>query len=87
MTQKRRRRRLAVITAYLITGAIVLQLGPVCSVAATTSLSALPWSMLVDANGRLFGIFQVCNVSNTTTGTTTGSTTAALTGDLIFGCP
>jgi hypothetical protein len=87
MIRNLRRRRTAKIAALLMTGAIVLQLGPLCSLAGSTALSALDLTPLLDANGKLFGIFQLCN--NSTTSITTGTTTTSVAtgGDLIFHCP
>jgi hypothetical protein len=94
MISNLRRRRTAKIAALLMTGAIVLQLGPLCSLAGSTALSALDLTGLLDSNGKLFGLFQLCgNTQNSTSvainGSTAGSTTTNLggSGDLIYHCP
>jgi hypothetical protein len=76
-----------VLAAYLVTGAIVLQLGPVCAMAANTGIVAFDFNTLVDANGKLFGIFQVCNVTGVTNSNTVSGTTVTTGGNLLTDCP
>jgi hypothetical protein len=94
MTRNPRSRRTAKIAALLMTGAIVLQLGPLCSLAGSTALSALDLTGLLDSNGKFLGLFQLCSNTQSSTsidvnGSTAGSTTTSLggSGDLIYHCP
>jgi hypothetical protein len=86
MARKPRRRRTAILAAYLITGAIVLQLGPVCATAANTAIVAFDFGKLVDAQGYLFGVFQVCG-GGQTDAVTTPTGTISTNGNLIWDCP
>lgn len=89
MDLKRRRRRTAVIAAFLMTGAIVLQVGPFCSLAANTGVAALDLGPLLYPNGSLFGVFNLCGNPDVVNVDATGATisTVGFADDLVFNCP
>ncbi len=92
MIGKRRRRRSTVLAAYLICGAIVLQLGPMCSMLGNTGIAAFDFSIFLDENEMLFGLFNVCGVPNTLRVDEdgiplTGATIQNSEDDFIFDCP
>jgi hypothetical protein len=92
MIGKRRRRRSSVLAAYLICGAIVLQLGPMCSVVGNTGIAAFDFSMLLDENESLFGLFYPCGRPNTLRVDENGDPIAGAEienteDDMIYDCP
>lgn len=61
----KRRLRIAVLAGYLATGAIVLQLGPFCTMASSTATTGVAQSgFLIDPNGNFLGLVPVCGVPN-----------------------
>jgi hypothetical protein len=90
MDQKRRRRRTAAIVALLATGAIVLQVGPVCSLFAGSGVAAFDTSLLLDSNEMLFGVFKVCGTPDVQYVDSSGNPVGTVQNgadDLIFHCP
>lgn len=63
MARSKRRRRIGLIAGFLMTGAIVLQIGPLCAVAGGTGLVSAAGTF-IDSEGRLFGLFDVCGQEN-----------------------
>jgi len=100
MVRNRRRRRIGLIAGYLMTGAIILQLGPACIMAGGTAMGS-SIGTLIDANGRFLGLFNVCGQPNvvyvdaqgvpTDSDTTEGGATVVVVDfrgdDLMYGCP
>lgn len=100
MVRTKRRRRIGLIAGYLMTGAIMLQLGPACIMAGGTAMASSV-STLIDGNGRLLGLFNVCGQPNIVyvdaQGIPTDSSASEAGGtvvtvdfsgdDLMFGCP
>lgn len=97
---RRKRHLRRVIAAYLVTGAIVMQLGPVCSLAGGMGLASSAGT-LIDANGRLLGLFNVCGAQDIVYTDAQGIPTGSVTDtsgntkisvlyagdDLMNGCP
>jgi hypothetical protein len=101
MVRNKRRRRIGLIAGYLVTGAIILQLGPLCTLAGSTALGSSIGS-LIDTNGRFLGLLNVCGqqdivyvdaqgVPTDTETPASGSGTVPVVvnngDDLMYGCP
>jgi hypothetical protein len=86
-----RRRRTAKIAAYLLTGAFLLQLGgPACAMLGSTAIAGFDFGALMDNNGKLFGLFNVCGVPNyeyVDANNVPVSSVLNTGDDLIFDCP
>lgn len=90
MARKRRGGKTALLAAYLLTGALVLQIGPMCSMLTTFGAAAFDFSTLLDENERFLGVFAPCGVPNTITVDEQGIPTGEVQNsedDLIFDCP
>lgn len=90
MARSKRRRRIGLIAGFLMTGAIVLQIGPLCAVAGGTGLVSAAGTF-IDSEGRLFGLFDVCGQQDVvyvnSQGVPTSSTVSFEEDDLMRGCP
>lgn len=86
----RRLRRKVKLAGYLATGALVLQFGQACTIFNSVATAGIGTSgFLIDNNGSLFGIFNVCGQQNIQTVTPEGVPVNLLNteDDLMFGCP
>lgn len=85
----KRRTRIAFLAAYLSIGGIVVQLAGCFDIAATTGLASLDVSLLTDAEGRLFGVFNVCGIPDILVVDQNGVPIDILNteDDLVFNCP
>lgn len=92
----KRRLRIAVLAGYLATGAIILQLGPFCTIANTTTTAGLSQSgFFIDENGNFLGLLPVCGIQNVLVGRQQSDNPgdiifdpiANTEDDLMFGCP
>ena len=91
----KRRLRIAVLAGYLATGAIVLQLGPFCAIANTTTTAGLSQSgFFIDENGNFLGLLPVCGTPAVLVGREQADSSeiifdpiANTEDDLMFGCP
>lgn len=92
----KRRLRIAVLASYLATGAIVMQLGPFCTIASTTSTAGLSQSgFFIDENGNFLGLLPVCGTPNVVVGREQPNNPddivfepiANAEDDLMVGCP
>ncbi len=92
----KRRLRIAVLAGYLATGAIVLQLGPFCAIANTTTTAGLSQSgFFIDENGNFLGLLPVCGTPAVLVGREQADNPdeiifdpiANTEDDLMFGCP
>ena len=89
MKLKKRRARLLVLAGYLAIGGLVTQLGACWIVGANTLIAPVTTS-LIDTNGKLFGLFNMCGVPDTITrDTATGvfGTVQNTEDDLLTVCP
>lgn len=87
----RRSRRISVIARYMAVGAIITQLGPLCTIGNSALTSGIGRSgVLIDPEGRLFGVLNVCGTPNIqgvdADGNAIGDTINA-GDDLLYGCP
>ncbi len=90
MARKRRGGRTAVLAAYLVTGALILQIGPMCSMLSTFGVAAFDFSTLLDENERFLGVFAPCGVPNTIEVDELGRPIGEIQNtedDLIYDCP
>lgn len=92
----KRRLRIAVLASYLATGAIVMQLGPFCTIASSTSTAGIAQSgFLIDENGNFLGLLPVCGTPDVLIGRESANNPADIVfepianteDDLMFGCP
>jgi len=92
----KRRLRIAVLASYLATGAIIMQLGPFCTVAGSTATAGAAQSgFFIDANGNFLGLLPVCGTPDVQIGREAANNPADITfdpiqntqDDLMFGCP
>ncbi len=92
MKRMTRRRRTVLLATYLLAGSFILQLGPVCSLAATQGLTSFDVSLLLGEDESLFGlgIWYPCGEPNIRqydqNGIPVGDVINA-EDDLIVGCP
>ena len=64
MTRVKKRGRLVVLASYLVTGALLLQLGGCLTMALQTGVTAFDFSRLLDDNDLIMGIFAPCGAQN-----------------------
>jgi len=92
----KRRLRIAVLASYLATGAIIMQLGPFCTVASSTATTGVAQSgFLIDGNGNFLGLLPVCGRADVLVGreqpNNPGNVVfdpiAFTEDDLMVGCP
>ena len=92
----KRRLRIAVLAGYLATGAIVMQLGPFCTIASSTTTAGIAQSgFLIDENGNFLGLLPVCGTPNVLVGREQANNPddiifdpiANTADDLMVGCP
>ena len=88
---RRRHKRMARAASYLVTGAIILQLGGFCTIFNTTATTTLGGSgFLIDDNGNFLGVFAVCGLENFIVIDEDGIPQGEVQDtedDLLFGCP
>ncbi len=58
------RRRVALLAAFVLSGAFMMQLGPCFSMLLNTSAAAYDAGTLLDEDGLLLGIFAPCGQPN-----------------------
>ena len=82
------RRRWLSLAAYLTTGAVIAQLSACYTIAGTTIAPGTS-ELLIDANGRVLGIFNVCGVADVQLIDADGVPGPVLftEDDLMHGCP
>ncbi len=56
----KRQRRTATVAALLMTGAIVLQVGPACAMLGNLGLASFDFSTVLDENEQFLGLFSPC---------------------------
>jgi hypothetical protein len=92
----KRRLRFAVLAGYLATGAIVMQLGPFCTIASSTTTAGIAQSgFLIDGSGNFLGLLPVCGTPDLLIGRESANNPADVIfdpianteDDLMFGCP
>ncbi len=88
----RKQRRIRILASYLATGAIILQLGPLCTMVNTTLTTGVSTSgFLLDDNGDLFGLpfLNMCGQPDFQEVDEFGVPGPVQQGedDLMFGCP
>lgn len=92
----KRRLRIAVLASYLATGAIIMQLGPFCTIASSTTTAGVAQSgFLIDENGNFLGLLPVCGTPDLLIGRAADNNPddiefepiANTEDDLMFGCP
>ena len=92
----KRRLRIAVLASYLATGAIIMQLGPFCTIAGSTTTAGVAQSgFLIDENGNFLGLVPVCGTPDVLIGRESANNpndvvfdpVANTEDDLMFGCP
>ena len=90
MKLMKRRGRILVLAGYLAIGGLITQAGACWIIGANTLVGPVS-ANLIDTNGNLFGLFNVCGIPDTiVAGTsTTGTTTAVQNAgdDLVTFCP
>lgn len=93
----KRRLRMTVLAGYLATGAIIMQLGPFCTIASSTTTAGVAQSgFLIDENGNFLGLLPVCGTPNVLVGreqpnnpddVVFEAATRNTEDDLLVGCP
>lgn len=86
----KRRTRLVLLAGYLASGGLVLQLGPVCTLAGSTATTGAASSgVLIDDNGNFLGLFNVCGQPDVLIVDENGVPGDLLNtaDDLMLGCP
>lgn len=87
----KRRRRIATVAALLMTGAIVMQVGPACAMLGNFGLAAFDFSAALDENEQFAGLLSPCGRPNVMYVTEDGIPVTGIvyyTGDdMIFDCP
>ncbi len=84
--------RMRILACYFVTGALVLQLGPLCTMVNSTLTTGVGTSgFLIDNNGNLLGIpfFNMCGQPDIQTVDENGVPLDLLNteDDLMLGCP
>ena len=90
MTNAKRRGRIAVLAAYLMAGAFLMQLGPCMVMGLSTGTAAFNFGSLLDENGVFLGIFAMCGRPNIQYFNADGSPNGGVRyteDDLIYDCP
>ncbi len=91
MKCRNKRRRVSVLAGYILAGAFLLQLGPCISMLLPLGAAAFDVSALLDENGYLFGIFNLCGRTNIQyvdeDGVPTDGDILYTEDDLIWDCP
>ena len=64
MTNAKKRGRIAVLAAYLMAGAFLMQLGPCMVMGLSTGTAGFNFGSLLDQNGVFLGIFAMCGRPN-----------------------
>ena len=64
MRKSKSRRGVAVLAAYLLAGAFLMQLGPCLSMAFNTGVTAFDVGTLLDENELFLGVFAPCGRPN-----------------------
>jgi len=85
----KRKKRVALLSAYLLSGAFLLQLGPCLQMGLAAGAASAPGVFLND-QGQAFGIFNVCGVPNQIAVSPDGLIIGQVLNagdDLVFGCP
>lgn len=87
----RRNRRTIKLAGYLTAGAMVLQVGPACSIINSVVTAGVGSSgLLIDNNGYFLGLFNVCGTPNVIEVDANDVPIGDLQfseDDLMFGCP
>ncbi|MCG8409542.1 MAG: hypothetical protein MI923_30420 [Phycisphaerales bacterium] len=62
----KRRFRIKILAGYLAMGAVIMQLGPLCTIAGSTATTGVSASgLLIDGNGNFLGLINVCGQPDT----------------------
>jgi hypothetical protein len=84
-----RRMRVVFLAGYLSVGGIVMQLSGCLNISTTVGTASFDTSLILDENGRLFGVFAVCGVPNVAVVNEDGLLLDILytEDDLVYQCP
>ncbi len=86
-----KRRRISILAGYILAGAVLLQLGPCISMILPLGAAAFDVGALLDENGYLFGLFNLCGRMNIQyvdkDGNPTDGDVLYTEDDLIWDCP
>lgn len=82
----KRRSRVWILAGYLFAGAIVLQWGACWTVGANTLVQPISQN-LVNSDGELFGLFNVCGIPDVIVVGESGGTVQFTEDDLVTVCP
>ena len=92
MMRKTRRRRTVLLASYLLAGAFLMQLGPLCSIVASQGVATFDVSLLLGEDESLFGMgmFYPCGEPNVVRVDQDGNIISDVLNtedDFIYGCP
>jgi hypothetical protein len=88
MRLKKHRGRILILASYLAIGGLITQFSA-CWIIGANTLIAPVTANLIDANGNLFGVFNVCGVPDTVAQDANGmyGTVQNTEDDLVTVCP